>query len=345
MKRLALLLLPFLLLCGCLQFDAQDITVRYDEKNDRLDLLLVYRGLYCNREIAADVDQLESALRTGEFAIWSNWPLKVDLTEAKGPLAALADHVQVENGSLFTTPTGQLCGYQFVRLTDVDGFLKKANDALALWVRAEVLGKELRDGGKTWRLDDETEELLLEVARGRHRVLSRKGAAFVLSVPCSDRDHLWLLGQLRDEFGKSTGFELGRRLAHPELPGADDNARSGTSYVGNPGALDAPLQIAPDLLAQRVKEQPMLRVLFENPWSLRRTEGLTEFTLGFDYRSENRFHKAPLGVGAPNLEPEAKRRGIPVENSVPDQEITRRFDAFCAREAKLPEALAVLRGK
>ena len=45
-KTFAALLFVLFAFTGCLEFDAQDITIRYDEAADRIDIHVVYRGLF-----------------------------------------------------------------------------------------------------------------------------------------------------------------------------------------------------------------------------------------------------------------------------------------------------------
>ena len=62
--------------------------------------------------LQTDLEQLEHCLQSGEFALWSNFPVRIDLSSPKldAPMRAFAEHLEVENGGLYTTPTGMRGG-------------------------------------------------------------------------------------------------------------------------------------------------------------------------------------------------------------------------------------------
>ena len=68
-RKIARLLsfLAVLALAGCLQFDGQEITLRYDREKDRLDVLLVYRGIYDNQRGSDAEPQLDDAALNEAF--------------------------------------------------------------------------------------------------------------------------------------------------------------------------------------------------------------------------------------------------------------------------------------
>lgn len=340
---------PFLfllfVLSGCLQFDAQEITLHYDDKADRLDALLVYRGLYSNETAEDDIKQLRSVLETGEFAIWSNWPLKPKLVSARGLEKPFADHCEVENGGLFVTPTGEMCAYQMVRVNDMTGFLKKLNTAIAGLISTQMLGKKIgRDGHE---LDDDTEELLLEVTRGRLDVVRLEGSAVVLTLPCSDRDHAWLLRQLGDELLPDLGREFAQRLFDgmpKEAPKPAEASETRTVSMAGDGTrklADADTRITATRaeMERQFAALAKARFLFVNPWSLSRTAEQTVFTLGFPHAKTNTITKPPTGLDRKNLRAMLDAAKIPYEQGVPDQELHRRFDEFHGRAAVLPVLL------
>lgn len=342
----ALLLLLCLSLPACLEFDAQEITLHYDVQKDQFDMLLVYRGVYSTAaDPTQDLDQLERVQQDGEFAFWSNWPLKPDLTKASNLEQPFADHCDVENGGFFTTPKGELCAFQFVRVRDVKGFLKKLNTAIGLVIQTQVLDQPL--GSDKHKLDDDTVDLLQDVVRGRLPMVQVQGGAIVVTVPCSEPDHFWMMGQLADDLLDQIGSELGGRLWRMQQP-----QPAGANEAGGHGG-EAPDQTSPDTMitiARKQLQEAMVkaaetRLLFENPITLQRTEEQTVVTLGYTFKNENVLQKAHDGRYRPNLEPLLKAQKIAIETGVPDQELARRFEKFHGREAVLPAKLAELRQK
>lgn len=332
-----------LLLAGCLQFDAQDVTVHYDAAHDRFDALLVYRGLYGTETTAKDLEQLQHVRDTGQFAFWSNWPLLVQPHRASGVAGALAGHVDVENGTLFTTPQDQLCAYQFVRLRDVKGFLAKLNTLIAGAIGLRLEGEW---GTDHHRLDDETKELLEDVVRGRKPVLSREGSALVATIPCSDADHRWFLRWIGEDLRRDAGLALGHQLYRAQSPKpehADEAAGHGANEVNS--TPDTQIATTKGAVMDAFAALPETRFLFENPVSLVRLEGRTVLTLGLPYGDESTFHKAPHGRASANLRQPLAEQKIDIEPGVPDEELQRRFLAFRGRDAVLPPELASKRPK
>ena len=86
------LCLLFLLFPGCLEFDGQEVTMRYDAEADRIDLLIVYRGVFyesgsSDNDMTKAFKEYDEVMAKGTSFFWSNWPLEVDLTETGTPLA------------------------------------------------------------------------------------------------------------------------------------------------------------------------------------------------------------------------------------------------------------------
>ena len=52
------------LLPSCLEFDEQEIHLRYDAEKDRLDALLIYRGLYDSPGDGSDAKQMLAVCKT-----------------------------------------------------------------------------------------------------------------------------------------------------------------------------------------------------------------------------------------------------------------------------------------
>jgi hypothetical protein len=65
--------------------------------------------------------------------------------------------------------------------------------------------------------------------------------------------------------------------------------------------------------------------------------------LGLRGSAETKVVKGSEGLYHPALLEKLRERGDKIEDGVPDQELARRFTAFCGRDAALPEELAARR--
>ena len=77
--RQPLLFVLLLLLAGCLEFDAQEITIVYDAKADRIDMHVVYRGLFAesgsgstDKPMQKALDDLAKVRERGSVYFWNN---------------------------------------------------------------------------------------------------------------------------------------------------------------------------------------------------------------------------------------------------------------------------------
>jgi hypothetical protein len=141
------LFFALLLLGGCLNFLSQEIFI--SRSNDRQDMffLLVYHGLYSDGDDQKSISQFESVLNDGgEFAISDNWPFDFKLGDIKKWLSEgdlkgrpqaerflnyLCANLEVKNGGLYSeSATGQLSGFQIIRIRGVDEFTRLANEAI-----------------------------------------------------------------------------------------------------------------------------------------------------------------------------------------------------------------------
>ena len=154
MSRLRTMLAAALLLAAssCLEIDAQDVYVHFDAEQDRIDLMLVHRGVFAEasnddteKALRVAIEDLAEARQTGEVILWNNRPLRINPIEDGTPATtALFGHLDVENGGLFTDPTGTLCAYQFVRVNRAKAFFQKLNTLLELWMQnQEILDHEI----------------------------------------------------------------------------------------------------------------------------------------------------------------------------------------------------------
>lgn len=343
---LAIALVLLLALGGCLELDGQELTLRYDPATDRIDVLLLYRGLFAESDGRTDQDPLAKALKdladareTGEFVLWNNWPLTFDLTrDYAAPRAALVEHVDVENGGLFTDPQGFLCAYQFVRIRDAKAFVQKVNTLLELAVQVGLTGGWRGTDGEPHQLDDDTREFVRDFLRSGHKMLVVEPGRVELRLPLSAKDHVWLKKQLDSHFLDNMPREIVQRHAVAERRGAGDS-------VTDTSVTPASVAIGGGELEAAIARAPSYRFFWDNDFSIERTQERTTIGLGVAGDEELHVTKAASGLYHPKLLDALRERQEPIEDGVPDQEIARRFAAFHGRDAVLPPKLAAKHGR
>ncbi len=339
------LLLAFLLLLlgGCLEFDSQDVTIVYDAKADRIDVHLVYRGLFVESGSGSSDKPMQKALEDlakvrdrGVFYLWNNYPLSFDLSGSlKGPAQTLAAHVDVENGALFTDEKGVLCGHQFVRIREARAFAQKLNTILELGAQV-ALNEPVREGKSTHTFDDDTKEALREFLRSGSRLLQIEPGRIELRVPCSAADHAWIKQHLGKTLLDDAAREIVRRTVVDKRRAANEDPMDTTADPKS-------ATIEGTRLRETVHEAASLRFLQDNEWSLAREEDLTRVALGVKGADRLVLRKASDGLYHDALLTELRAKGEKVEEKLGDAELERRFAAFRTRDAVLPPALASLR--
>jgi hypothetical protein len=347
MKKLllpALVLLP-LVLAGCLELDGQEVTIRYDAEADRIDVLLVYRGLFAEGGQGSSSDPLDKAMKdladareTGEFVFWNNWPLSVDLSrDIKPPMKALADHVDVENGDLFTDPQGVLCAYQFVRIRDAKAFVQKVNLLLEVALQTGFSGEGLRGSEGRHTLDDDTRELVRDFLRSGEKLFVLEPGRVELRLPFSQQDHAWVKAQLEDHFMDNMPREIVRRRSVAER-------RAAGGAVADTTASEATVNVPGEALRADIARAPSFRFFWDNDLSILRELELTTIGIGVAGQEQLRVDRAMGGLYHDALLKKLRADGVEIEDGLPDQELTRRFEQFRGREANLPPKVAALRG-
>ncbi|MCK5941697.1 MAG: hypothetical protein KAI24_07000 [Planctomycetes bacterium] len=342
--RTPLLLALLLLLGGCLEIDGQDVHLRFDAERDRIDAMFVYRGVFAEGSaggggtppIDKAIGDLELAKQTGEFVFWNNWPLSCDpCRDYDAPRNALIRHLEVENGGLFTDPQGVLCAWQFVRINKARAFVRKLNLMLEVAVQAGLSGgiKQL-DGHK---LDDDTKELVREFLRSGEKMLTIADGRIELRLPLSAKDHAWLKQVIEGHVLDNLPREITRREVVAE------RRKGGGSVTDTSHAEEVVTIEGPDL-RKEIARAPSFRFLWDNDISIQRTAELTTLGIGVEGTGELRVHKARDGIYHDALLKKLRDKGEQIEDGLPDQELLRRFDAFRARDARLPPKLAAKRG-
>jgi hypothetical protein len=339
-KTLAALLFVLFALTGCLEFDAQDVTIRYDEAKDRIDIELVYRGLYAeggnDDPLGKAVKDLAAARDRGEVAFWCNWPFSFDLTrDYAAPVKAMLAHVDVENGSLFTDPQGVLCGQQFVRIRDAKAFVQKLNTLLDLFVQQQLLGGTNGHGGKhMW--DADTKDLVREFGRAGEKLLVVEPGRLEVRLPMSAKDHAWLRTQIEAHFLDNMPREVVRSLGVAAR-------RAGGGDVVDTSVADSSVTVPGEQLRNELRRSASYRFFWDNELTLLREPELSRLSFGVRGEKELRIVKSTDGLYHPLLLNKLRETGETIEDGLPDQELARRFEAFGKREAVLPPKVAALR--
>lgn len=334
-----LVCLWLLVLAGCLEFDAQEITFRYDPQQDRIDALFVYRGLYAqasqgsgDKPLTKAVADLDQVLANGDFFFWCNWPFAVHPAGDAGAGATLLEHVRVENGGLFTDPNGILCGYQFVRVESAKAFVQKLNTLLEVSLQGAMAASHSR-GGKTHRFSADTKDLLREFLRSGEKLLVVDRGRLELRLPCTLADHRFLKFCLEDHFLDNLPAEIARRYVV-----ADRRAQGGDPH-------DTSMSMpAVEVPGERIREglaaAASFRFFWDNDLSIDRRDDLTTVAVGERGADELRLTKSADGLYHDGVLRTLRERGDRIEDGVPDQELQRRFAEFLGRECRLPPGLA-----
>jgi len=340
--RVALLLSLLAFLGGCLEIDGQDVHIRFDAENDRIDAMLVYRGVFAEGGNGSSTDPLDKAIKdleearqSGEFVFWNNWPLSCNPSrDYDAPRNALLKHIEVENGGLFTDPKGELCAYQFVRINKARSFVKKLNTLLEIAVQAADGIKRLGNH----KLDGDSKENIREFLRSREKMLVIEDGRIELRLPFSAKDHRWFKKMIEDHFLDNMPNEITRREAIAKRR-KDGGSVTDTTHNNETVAIDGAQ------MRKAIERAPSYRFFWDNDISIQRTTELTTLGLGVTGSDELHIHKARAGLYnealLERLNDDDKKQ---VEIGLPDQELTRRFDDFRTRAAKLPELLAKKRG-
>lgn len=201
MTHLAVLATAALALASCADygFTEQDLLLRHEAEEDRLEVLFVYAGVFLSDEKKLD----ESASRVAQDAegfrhfIVLGWPWEFNLPQLQESLAEeiaesddeLAQRalawivgITVEESGLFRRDCGELCLYQEVSIPKVSEGLALFNDLVNREI-AETTMADLREGLDL--PDAATAELWMVKARAGKPWIAFDQGALVLQVPVS----------------------------------------------------------------------------------------------------------------------------------------------------------------
>jgi len=156
------------LFTGCLDFEQQTLTYRYDAKTDTLRIFQSYQGIFgedTNDGLSPDeIEQLDSVLSGQRTFFFANWifeynrgqlleitdklrqpdaqqELKMEpaaLARAGSLIKLLLDNVRVENGSIYLDKQGKLCGVQRVTIKQCSKIIAAANPLMRDYFKAEA---------------------------------------------------------------------------------------------------------------------------------------------------------------------------------------------------------------
>ena len=317
---------------SCLEFDAQEIILRHDTEKDQIDCVLIYRGLHAednrdrtpDQQIESALKEYESVMETGRFFFWDNWPAAINLTKAdRSPLAPLAEHIDVENGVLFTDPKGVLCGYQFLRIREASVFMEKANRLLRVALEGLML-TGIQSGELQHRFDTETRDLVREYLRSGKALLTLDGNRIAAHLPFSPADVQVLTNAFEEEM--LTTFQ--RDLVAAE------------AIEASSGKTDASGETEP---MQALGRLPSFRFFWDNPFSIERRPESVTIALGTSDATPLHLRKAPDGEYDTFLLDALRKRGTKIEDGIPLAEIERRLTDFQSRAPVLPPELDAYR--
>jgi hypothetical protein len=328
------------LLAGCLEIDGQEATIRFDEAADRIDVHVVHRGLFAEGgerdALAKAVRDLAAAKANGEVVFWSNWPLSIDLTrEYPPPVRAVLDHLDIENGGLFTDPQGVLCATQYLRIREARKFVGKLNTAFELFAQQQLLSGTSGFGGShPW--DHDTRDNLREFLRSGEKLILFERGRIEVRLPFSAADHAWFKNQIERRFLSAMPSEITERLGVADRRAAGGSVTDTSVPAENVG-------VPGEALRREIERAPCYRFFWDNECSLVREADLTRVGIGVLGSRELRIVKATGGLYHDALLQELRAAKEPIEDGVPDQELARRFAAFGERAAVLPPKVAELR--
>jgi len=98
-------------------------------------------------------------------------------------------------------------------------------------------------------------------------------------------------------------------------------------------------------LKMAIARAPSYRFFWDNDITFQRTQELTTMALGTAGEDQIEIKKTAGGRYHEAFLLKLRDDKFQIEDGLPDQELTRRFDDFLTREAKLPKKLAAKRGQ
>lgn len=208
------LILPALLLCGCVEFEKQTLTFRFDAANDRLLIFQHYEGIFGgssgpggadSKLEESEVKELDSVVNSQRTFFFANWiaefhrkhieenlkKLEEEIEnqpEARTPKSAaraeqvklirlLLENVKIENGRFYLNAEKKLSGTQTVTVTRFSRVVEQINRTIS----ASVLSGDIELDGKD--VPDEVAARVKKAAEKNYTWLSARGGRIVLRFP------------------------------------------------------------------------------------------------------------------------------------------------------------------
>jgi hypothetical protein len=159
-----------LLLAGCIEFESQTLSYRYDAKSDTIHIFQDYHGIFGEAASADDpnapltqreIDQLASVWTTERTFFFSNWIVELNLAETRDKLADASDvaenplertvdermrglmqlflaNTRISDGPYYLDADGHLCGVQRVTITHVTDIVAAGNELIRAMLQVEA---------------------------------------------------------------------------------------------------------------------------------------------------------------------------------------------------------------
>ena len=302
-SRLSAVLFAFLLpVAGCLEVESSEVRVVADRQNDRLDIMIVSRGVWSSArsddELAKDLAQLRKCREVAAVPVPGAGV--IDFMAADDDADSrrwreLVPFLEIEAGAFFTDEQGRLSFYQFLRVHRPRQFAAVCSRMARTGMLAEK------------KLSAATRVLLEQAANEDWPVVIIDGAGFRFRRPLADEDHR----AERAEFAR----EIERSI--------DREAKEAEREHGKPQPSKLPAQV---------------RTLLDNDVAIVRRKGVTEYVIGTqgsdvcDYVLRGKAYEDNLMKAFTAAEP----RPPAVTQALIDQQ----FAAFHTREARMPPAFA-----
>ncbi len=200
-------------LSGCLEFDEQTIYLEHDQANDRLLLIINYRGFYAaegtKRDIESSREQLKEALQNQTVAFVGSWPLSFSLRELrqelKDPpggdakelpaevrqnLLHFLERIHVYNGGFYADIEGRPCSAQVLIVEQISKTIPLVNGIISARMPLVMQESATEDP-----LEALAERMLLEYAAEGGTWVKLKGHSLIVSFPLPEG----ILKELRRE--------------------------------------------------------------------------------------------------------------------------------------------------
>ncbi len=162
-----------LLLTGCLDYEQQTLTYRYDLKSDTLRIFQVYQGIFGEDQPEGlsdkELDQLQSVLSGQRTFFFANWIWEYDREEVRkgldnlnkpdsqpdatlDPAARsrretflnlLLDNAHLENGAFYLDDQGKLCAVQSVTVSHFSKLVAAGNGQIRDLFKVEANGEKV----------------------------------------------------------------------------------------------------------------------------------------------------------------------------------------------------------